>query len=100
MARTIKPLTPLDFFELMAQQQKLALAASETIWHRSLQLALGKMSPVETASMWVEKPTAFVTGFEKAAIAAVSGKSPAKVMQAAWAPVTAKASSNAKRLRR
>lgn len=92
--------TPLDFMDFALQQQRLTMDAAETIWHRSTQIALGKMSPVENMSMWMEKPTAMARGFEKAAVAAVAGKSPAQIMHAAMAPMTAKASANAKRLRK
>ena len=89
-----------DYTNALFQQQKLAMAATETIWHRSIQMALGQMSPMENMAMWMEKPTAMFNGFENASIAAVAGKSPLKVMQAALEPMTSKASSNAKRLRR
>jgi len=92
-------LNPLHYMEFAFQQQKLAMAAAETIWHRSMQMAAGEMSMVENASMWFEKPTAMATGMEKAAVAAVAGKSPAQVMHAAMEPMTKKASANAKRLR-
>ena len=100
MARRTNYLNPLDYMNFAFEQQKLAMAAAETIWHRSSQIAAGKMTAVENASMWIEKPTAVMSGMEKAVIAAASGKSPAKVMLAAMAPMTAKASANAKRLRK
>lgn len=96
-----KPTLPtiLDYSNALFQQQKLAMAATETIWHRTTQMALGQMSPTENMAMWLEKPTAMAVGFEKASLAAIAGKSPLNVMQAALEPMTKKATSNAKRLR-
>ena len=92
--------TPTDHIDMMIEQQKLMMAAAETIWHRSMQIASGKMTAIENASMWMEKPTAMITGMENATLAAVSGKAPIEIMRAAMAPMTAKASANARRLRR
>ena len=95
------PKTPIRFelVDSMFQQQKLAMDATETIWHRSMQLAAGQMSLDEGAAMWWEKPTAILAGFEKATLATLSGQSAPKIMQAALEPMTKKASKNAKRLR-
>jgi len=93
MSRYLNSLNPLDYVALAFEQQKLAAAAFETIWWRSSSFANGKMCPIESVAMWVEKPTALANGFEKASMAAVKGKTPAQVMQAAFAPMTAKASS-------
>ncbi len=100
MARTKIPLDPGFYMDMLWQQNRLALAATETIWHRSVQMAMGTMSPAENVSMWMEKPTAVITGMEKAALAAVAGKSAPQIVSAALAPMTAKASANAKRLRK
>jgi hypothetical protein len=99
MARKTDPFGSVALLDVIGQQQKLAFAATETIWHRSLQMAMGTMTPTENVSMWWEKPTAMVSGMEKAAHAAISGKSAPQVFKAALAPMTAKASANAKRLR-
>lgn len=99
MPRKTNPLNPIDYMDFAFEQQKLLMAATETIWHRSVKMATGKMSAVENASMWMEKPTAVASGLQKATVAAASGKSPAKVMRAAMEPMTTKASANAKRLR-
>ena len=99
MSRKTTTLNPLDYMDFAFEQQQLIMAATETIWHRSLKIVTGKMSAVENASMWMEKPTAVASGLQKATIAAASGKSPAKVMSAAMEPMTTKASANAKRLR-
>ena len=98
---TRPPETPIffDVIDSAFQQQKLAMDATETIWHRSMQLATGQMSLVEGTAMWWEKPTAIAAGFEKAAVAAMAGHSAPKIMQAALEPMTKKASKNAKRLR-
>jgi len=99
MSRRPNPLNSFDFIDAAFQQQKLAMAAAETIWHRSVQLASGQMSLVEGTAMLWEKPTAVAAGFEKAATAAIAGQSAPKVMQAALDPMTKKASANARRLR-
>lgn len=100
MKRLNNALNPLEYMNFAFEMQKLTMAASETIWHRSLQMTSGTMSLHENASMWTEKPTAMFSGIEKATAAAVSGKSPAKVMEAAMEPMTTKATANAKRLRK
>ncbi len=100
MHRTLNFLNPFDYVSLAFQQQKLAMASVETVWHRSSQMAAGTMTPSESVTMWAEKPTALAKGFERASIAAVAGKSPVQVMHAAMAPMTAKARSNARRLRK
>ena len=100
MLRTFNPFNQFDFVDLGLQQQKLGLAAAETIWRRSSLYSRGALTPDETMSMMFEKPTALAQGLEGAAKAVASGKNPAQVLNAALAPMTAKASSNAKRLRR
>ncbi len=100
MKRSLSHLNPIDYANYAFEIQKLSLAASETIWHRSMQMAMGKMTALENASMWVEKPTALLGSFEKATLAAISGKPPAQIMRAAMEPLTVKASANAKRLRK
>ena len=99
MSRPLNPFNFFDYVDVTFQQQKLVMAASETIWHRSLQLASGQMSLVEGTAMWWEKPTAIAAGLEKATLAAAAGRSAPQVMQAALEPMTKKASANAKRLR-
>ena len=99
MSHRSNPLNYFDYVDAAFQQQNLAMAATETIWHRSMQLASGQMSLVEGTAMWWEKPTAIAAGFEKAATAAIAGHSAPRVVQAALDPMTKKASANAKRLR-
>ena len=100
MQRRFNPMNPFDYIDLGLQQQKLGLAAAETIWRRSSLYSRGALTPVETMTMMFEKPTAMAKGMENAAKAAASGKTPVQIVNAALAPMTAKASSNAKRLRR
>lgn len=100
MARKKNPIGPGIYLDMLMQPNRLALAAAETIWHRSVKMATGTMTPAENAAMWMEKPTAVANGMEKAALAVVAGKTPAQIMSAAFAPMTAKASANAKRLRK
>jgi len=98
--RGLNLLNPIDYANYAFEMHRLSLAASETIWHRSMQMTMGKMSALENASMWTEKPTALIGSMEKATIAAVAGKPPVQIMQAAMEQLTKKASSNAKRLRK
>ncbi len=100
MKRRLNALNPLDYLDFAFEMQKLTIAASETVWHRSVKISMGTMTPLENASMWMEKPTAVASGMQDATLAAISGKSPAQVMQAAVHPMTKKASANAKRLRK
>ncbi len=91
---------PMEYFTLALQQQALFVASVQTIWLRSGLIVTGAMTPVEATRMWVEKPATFAKGMERGARAATRGKSPAKVMSAAFKPISAKASSNARRLNR
>jgi len=100
LKRSQNPLNPVDYVNYAFEIHRLSLAASETIWHRSMQMVTGRMTPIENASMWVEKPKALFESLEKSTIAAVSGSSPAQIMQAAAEPLTKKATANAKRLRK
>lgn len=100
MARKPKIVSPFDIWALIFEQQKMMIAATETIFSRSSLFANGRLSPVEAMAMCVEKPAAYFKGIEKGAMAFIGGKNPAEVMNAAIKPLTAKASSNARRLRR
>ncbi len=91
---------PLEYFTLALQQQALFVASVQTVWLRSSLIMTGAMTPVEATRMCLEKPTAFAKGMERGARAATRGKSPAHVMSAALKPISAKASSNARRLNR
>ena len=79
---------------------RMYVSANEVIQRRSLQMAFGQMGPEEAARMIFEKPAAFATAFERAALATVAGKDPVTVAMAAVNPIGQKTQANARRLRR
>ena len=100
MRAKFNPFDPFGLVALGLQQQKLMISAAETVARRMQIAGTGKMSPVEMAGMMMEKPTAFAQGYEKAARAAAQGRAPVAILTEFYDPMTRKASSNAKRLRR
>lgn len=80
---------------LQGMMLELGLASFETIGRRSLMMAQGTCSPAEYARMVQEKTAAFS---RSAAVLARSRKAPSAT--ALLAPWHAKATANAKRLRR
>lgn len=74
--------------------------ASQVIWHRSAQVALGTMSHREATKMFFEKPVAYARAAEKAALARARGKGIAGSAVAAVGPLKTKTRSNASRLNR
>lgn len=91
---------PFDYFTLALQQQALMVASARTISRRTTLMMTGAMTAREATGMCLEKPTAFAKGLGQGGRAVKRGKSPAKVMSAALKPISAKASSNARRLSR
>jgi hypothetical protein len=79
---------------------RMSLSAAEVIARRSAMMASGAMSGPEAARMLAEKPAAFAAAAQRAAIAAASGRDPARIAEAALKPLRAKAAANARRLRR
>lgn len=100
MTRKMNPFNPVDWFALGVLQQTLAASATETIMRRSALMGAGQMNMPEAAAMMMEKPTAIAKGFEKATIAAARGQNVAQITSEFLKPMTTKASSNAKRLRK
>ena len=92
--------TPIAFTKFAFQQQKLSMAACEVVFRRMTALGAGQMSDTEAVSMVFEKPTAFAKGAERAAQAMVMGRGPLAATIEFYKPMTHKATSNAKRLRR
>lgn len=74
--------------------------ASQVIWQRSADMALGTMSQREAVRMIYEKPVAYTKAAERAAMAGASGKGVAGAAIAAIRPIRSKTRSNAKRLGR
>ena len=69
-------LDPRALLKLATAYQRMTLAATEVIAHRSLQMALGAMTAAEATTMVMEKMTAFTASAEKAAVAAARGSDP------------------------
>lgn len=98
---------PNVFFETARTWNSFGLAysrmmwsANEVIWRRSLQMALGTMTPGEATRMIFEKPTAFARSTEMAARAIASGRGVAEASLAGVRPIAVKTRSNARRLRK
>lgn len=100
MPTKFNPLDPFGLIAFGVQQQKLMLGAIETIALRTQSARDGNLTSVEMIGMMMEKPTAFAKGYEKAAKAVAKGRAPIAVMTEFYEPMTRKASSNAKRLRK
>ncbi len=81
--------SPLAVPTMMAE---LAMASWETIWHRSVMMAMGTCSAAEYQRMVMEKTTAI----QLATVALATGKGDAAVV----APFLSRARANARRLRR
>ena len=79
---------------------QMNLMAGEVIFRRSLMMMQGGMTGPEALGMMLEKGTAFAAATEKAAIAAARGGDPAAIATAALQPISARARSNVRKLRR
>lgn len=91
---------PFEYVTLALQQQALLVASLQTIWSRTSMMVSGAMTPVEATTMVMEKPAAIAKGMGEGARAVARGKSPAQILSASLKPISAKASSNARRLKR
>ncbi|MBP7000537.1 hypothetical protein [Amaricoccus sp.] len=67
---------------------------------RTMAMASGTMTPHEAVAMFMEKPAAFATAAEKAAVAAARGGDAARIASAALRPYGVKTRSNVRRLRK
>ena len=76
------------------------MSAGEVIFHRSMRMASGTMTPPEAVGMVMEKATAFAASAEKATVAAARGGDPVKIATAALRPYGSKTRSNVRKLRR
>lgn len=74
------------------------MASNEVIWHRSLQMMTGTMSPSEATRMVLEKPIAFARAVQGASEAVAQGQDPGRIAHAAVTPICIEAHSNARRL--
>lgn len=80
--------------------QRMAMAASEVILHRSMRMSRGEMTAPEAVGMVLEKASAFARATERAATAAAMGANPAIIANAALSPISAKTRSNVRHYRR
>jgi hypothetical protein len=85
---------------LATAQTRMNIAAAEVIMRRTAMMASGTMSAPEAAKMMMEKPAAFAEAAGRAAIAAARGGDATAVASAALKPIGARASANARRLRK
>lgn len=100
MARSQNPFSALTAWVAYAQAyNRMCLSAGEVIARRSMRIALGAMTPSEAVAMVLEKPTAFASSAEKAAVAAARGGDPVRIASAALRPYGAKTRSNVRKLR-
>jgi hypothetical protein len=79
---------------------RMAMAANEVILRRSIRMSQGALTGPEAVGMVMEKASAFALATERAAVAAATGADPAKIASAALRPISAKARSNVRKLRR
>ncbi len=78
---------------------RLTIASAEVIARRTTMIAQGSMSGPEATAMLMEKPAAFATSLQRAAVAAARGGDAAAITSAALRPLKTKAAANARRLR-
>lgn len=101
MSRTSNPLSTMMAWGHFSQAYaRMALSACEVVWRRTTAMANGTMTPREAVVMVMEKPTAFATSAERAAVAAARGGDAARIATAALRPYGARTRSNARRLRK
>ncbi|MBP7243135.1 antibiotic ABC transporter [Amaricoccus sp.] len=101
MPRATSPFTALIAWGNLTQSYaRMSLAAGEVILRRTMQMASGTMTPHEAVAMVMEKPAAFATSAERAAVAAARGGDVTRIASAALRPYGAKTRSNVRRLRK
>jgi len=96
-----KPIPPQDFLRLWFRAGFMMFEAQSVIAMRLMGMAgVWRVSPDEPARMVGEKQIAAVEGASAAARAAVKGKNPARVVEAAITPASRQTARNVKRLAR
>ena len=91
--------TPTDMMSLWMSYGTMMLEAQSVVAFRMMGMSGAWSVPKgENSAMVAEKVPAFVEAMTASSIAAMSGKAPDKVMQAAITPLTREARSNRKRL--
>jgi hypothetical protein len=100
MARRMTGFGPANaWMDFATAYGQMNMAAAEVILRRSMMMSRGAMSVPEMMGMVLEKPTAFATATEKAAVAAARGADPARIASAALRPYRSKTRSNVRKLR-
>lgn len=92
---------PFDIFFAGAQIAQIAMESQAIIAMRMMgMMGFWATKPQEISRMVAEKPETFLRGWESGMKAAMRGAPPARVFQAAMAPIGAKTGANHKRLTR
>lgn len=100
MSRNSNPLSAWAAWAEFAQAyNRMCLSAGEVIARRTMRMASGSMTPYEAVAMVLEKPTAFASSAERAAVAAARGGDAVRIATAALRPYGAKTRSNVRKLR-
>lgn len=88
-----------SWVNLASAYTEMSLNASEVIYHRTLKMASGSMTPPEAVEMVMEKCTAFASSTENATMAAAKGGDMLGIATAALTPYGTKARENADEMR-
>lgn len=92
---------PIAYWALGVRTAQMLAEAQTVVAFRMLGMAGGwPVSPAENTRMVVEKGPAFIRAYGDAAVAAMKGKRPDEIAEAALRPIGRKTRSNAKRLSR
>jgi hypothetical protein len=95
----MKYATPLDYWILGVRSTQMLLEAQTVIGLRLVGMAAGwRISPSETARMIREKGPAFLEAAGAATSAAMKGKRPDQIAEAALKPIGIRTRSNVRRL--
>ncbi len=94
-------LLPIAYWALGVRTAQMLAEAQTVVAFRVMGMAGGwPVSPAENTRMVLEKGPAFLRAYGEAATAAMKGKRPDEIAEAALRPISRKTRSNAKRLSR
>jgi hypothetical protein len=92
---------PLDWWMLGWSTSVMLAEAQAVIAMRTMGMAgMWSVTPTETSRMMAEKPSAFSSAMQAAGRAAVAGKHPHQIAEAALRPIRRKTRANSRRLAR
>lgn len=92
---------PIAYWALSVRTAQMLADAQTVVAFRMLGMAGGwPVSPAENTRMVLEKGPTFIRAYGDAAVAAMKGKRPDEIAEAALRPIGRKTRSNAKRLSR